>query len=77
MDNVTEYSPSYLALVARVKQNNPFIIISVKDLDKGTSTTEIENIFNILCVLLNIMNTLDRACLSPRQLQSPRPIADK
>ena len=51
MDNVTEYSPSYLALVARVKQNNPFIIISVKDLDKGTSTTEIENIFNILCVL--------------------------
>jgi two-component system OmpR family sensor kinase len=45
MDNATKYSPSDLPIMVSVKQNNTFIVISVKDSGKGISATEIENIF--------------------------------
>jgi two-component system OmpR family sensor kinase len=45
MDNATKYSPSNLPLMVSVKQNNNFIVVSVKDSGKGISATEIENIF--------------------------------
>jgi signal transduction histidine kinase len=45
LDNATKYSPSGLPIEVSVKQNNDFITVSVKDLGKGISATEIENIF--------------------------------
>jgi two-component system OmpR family sensor kinase len=45
MDNATKYSHSDLPVVVSVKQNDTFIVVSVKDLGKGISATEIENIF--------------------------------
>lgn len=45
MDNATKYSPLDLPVVVSVKQNDTFIVVSVKDAGKGISATEIENIF--------------------------------
>jgi len=45
MDNAIKYSPSGLPIEISVKQNNTFIVVSVKDSGKGISATEIENIF--------------------------------
>jgi two-component system OmpR family sensor kinase len=45
MDNAIKYSPSGLPIEISVKQNNTYIVVTVKDFGKGISATEIENIF--------------------------------
>jgi len=45
LDNATKYSPSDLPVEVSVKQDNTFVVVSVKDSGKGISATEIENIF--------------------------------
>jgi two-component system OmpR family sensor kinase len=45
LDNATKYSPSDLPVEVSVKQDNTFVVVSVKDFGKGISATEIENIF--------------------------------
>jgi signal transduction histidine kinase len=45
LDNATKYSPPKLPVEVNVKQEDCFLVVTVKDSGQGISATEIENIF--------------------------------